>query len=55
MQERLDKWRKNTLPVPSSKVLSPHLDDETDEEKIYRKDREAWAAQLESDPRHYRR
>jgi len=26
MQERLDKWRKNTLPVPSSeKVKSPPI------------------------------
>jgi len=60
MQARLDKWKKNTLPNASAeKVFGKSRegsdDDESDEHKIYRKDREAWAAQVESDPRNYRR
>ena len=60
MQERLDEWRKHTIPVASAQKLTGRTfvgrrgdygDDVRDYEK---KDEEAWQKQLESDPRHRR-
>jgi len=55
MQERLDAWRKNTLPVASTKKVTGNYvgrrgDYGDDIRDFERKDEEAWQKQVASDP-----
>lgn len=56
MQERLEHWRKNgSTPVNKRNYQGIVEQDEADEDKLDRKEREAWQRQVETDPRLNRR